>query len=108
MRLTRKYLPVKVIGNSMLPTLRPGDFLMIRIGSGFDIGDLVAAKLDGLADQIVVKRIVDFNDHAYWLSGDNVRESNDSRKFGWVKPDQIIGKVTFKYWPSFKKTFRVN
>ena len=92
----------------MLPTLSPGDFLMIRIGAGFEIGDLVAAKVDGLVDQMVVKRIVDFNDHAYWLSGDNIRESDDSRKFGWVEKDQIIGKVILKYWPSFKMTFKVN
>jgi phage repressor protein C with HTH and peptisase S24 domain len=108
MRLTKKYLPVRVIGNSMLPTLTPGDFLVIKIGGNIQIGDLVAFKQGEVVGQLLIKRVVDLRDAAYWVSGDNVKESDDSRKFGWVESNQIIGKVIFKYWPRFKKSFKVN
>jgi signal peptidase I len=35
----------------------------------------------------------------YFLAGDNRNRSNDSRKFGPVPYDHIIGKVLFRYWP---------
>lgn len=34
-----------------------------------------------------------------WVMGDNRRNSVDSRVFGFVDEEQIIGKVDFRYWP---------
>ncbi len=36
---------------------------------------------------------------AYFVLGDNRRESEDSRRFGPVPARAIIGKVWFTYWP---------
>lgn len=35
----------------------------------------------------------------YFLLGDNLSRSIDSRHFGTVSGDYIIGKVMFRYWP---------
>lgn len=35
----------------------------------------------------------------YFLMGDNRNRSNDSRNFGPVTHEHIIGKVLFRYWP---------
>jgi hypothetical protein len=32
----------------------------------------------------------------YWLEGDHP-SSSDSRKWGWLKEDQVIGKVLLRY-----------
>jgi signal peptidase I len=31
--------------------------------------------------------------------GDNRRQSNDSRAWGFARADQIIGRVMLRYWP---------
>ena len=36
----------------------------------------------------------------YWVMGDNRTGSSDSRAFGTVPRDHIIGKAWFSYWPS--------
>ena len=38
-------------------------------------------------------------DEAYFVLGDNRRESEDSRRFGPVPAKAVIGKVWFIYWP---------
>ena len=89
----------------MLPTLQPGDFLLVKRTQDFFIGDLVVV-LHG--ENKLIKRVVDEQQNQIWLSGDNVKESNDSRFFGWVDKDQVLGKVILKYWPTLKTNFKVN
>ncbi len=69
------------------------------------MGDLVVV-LHG--ENKLIKRVVDEQQNQIWLSGDNVKESNDSRFFGWVDKDQVLGKVILKYWPKLKTNFKVN
>ncbi|MFY9326292.1 MAG: S26 family signal peptidase [Candidatus Nanopelagicales bacterium] len=102
--MAKKYIPVRVLGDSMRPTVLTGDFLMVKRTLQYRIGDLVVVQL---AEQQLVKRIVDANAEQVWLSGDNVKASDDSRKFGWIEKNQIVGKVLFRYWPKLKFSFKV-
>ena len=44
-------------------------------------------------DKEMVKRVQEVQGHEYFVQGDNKKESTDSREFGWVKKEEIIGKV---------------
>jgi len=37
-------------------------------------------------------------DH-YWVMGDNRVNSKDSRSFGFITKNQIVGRVFFRIWP---------
>ena len=89
----------------MLPTLQPGDFLLVKRTQDFFIGDLVVV-LQG--ENKLIKRVVDEQQNQIWLSGDNVRQSNDSRDFGWMDKNQVFGRVILRYWPKIKSSFKVN
>ena len=41
----------------------------------------------------------------YLVAGDNAEHSEDSRKFGPIKKEQIVGKLSFCYWPLEKFGF---
>lgn len=43
-----------------------------------------------------LKRISKIKMDQYWVKGDNKKDSIDSRKFGPILKDQIIGKVIYK------------
>ena len=36
---------------------------------------------------------------AYFVMGDNRGNSNDSRSFGPITRDEIVGRVWLRYWP---------
>lgn len=42
-----------------------------------------------------IKRISQVKDNKYFVVGDNKKNSLDSRKFGWVAKEQILGKMIF-------------
>lgn len=37
--------------------------------------------------------------NTFFVLGDNLTDSIDSREYGLITENQIIGKVIFKYWP---------
>jgi len=75
----------------MLPILKPGqDVLVWCWFVKLKVGDLVAFKKDGKG---MIKRIESFNGRGIFVSGDNESGSTDSRTFGPIKKNQIIGKV---------------
>ena len=44
-------------------------------------------------------------DDMYLVLGDNRENSLDSRKIGLIKKEDIIGKVSFRFWPINKLKF---
>lgn len=79
---------------SMLPTLAPGDTVLVwRFGSP-KVGDIVVLNPEGLSAMgPVIKRVGKIRNDRYFLVGDNAAKSTDSRQFGWVERKEIIGRV---------------
>ena len=98
------------VGPSMMPTFNPS-------------GDVVLATSPTNPTQLVFKRVVgvggDVIDVPYsngrnfrvtttrvrvpvgsvWLQGDNARNSTDSRDYGPVPEDMILGRAIVRVWP---------
>ncbi len=78
----------------MLPTLKPGqDILVFCWFLRLKKGDLVVFKKNG---KELIKRVQKIHNEEYFVIGDNKKESTDSRRFGWIKKSEIIGKVIYQ------------
>jgi nickel-type superoxide dismutase maturation protease len=95
------FMRVRVEGESMLPVLRPGDWLVVRRGAEVLAGDLVVARLPGDPAKMIVKRAAWRAEDGWWLESDNQRAPGrkDSWDFGAVPPSLVVGRVVFRYWP---------
>jgi nickel-type superoxide dismutase maturation protease len=81
-------------GKSMNPTLKDGEVVLVDRAGKIEVGDIVVAKHPIERNSEVVKRIERINGHGhYFLVGDNLEDSNDSRHFGAVTKEYIRGKV---------------
>jgi nickel-type superoxide dismutase maturation protease len=87
---------VLVEGPSMLPTLRPGDCLVVRSGARVRPGDVVVARFLARPELLVVKRVVRQVDGGWWLESDNPAVTDDSRRYG---PARVLSRVVLRYWP---------
>jgi len=96
------YLRVAVAGDSMLPTLSDGDFLLcrkVRGVAGVREGDVVVLERPDRPGLLVVKRVVRREGHGWWVEGDNAAASDDSRLFGPVSHACVVARVVSRYWP---------
>ena len=83
----------------MAPTLTPGDRVIIRLLNADDplppIGSIVVAWHPKAEATRIVKRLTGCTDDGLLLLlGDNPSESSDSRQFGTVGRNLLIGAVT--------------
>ncbi|MER7545388.1 nickel-type superoxide dismutase maturation protease [Actinomadura sp.] len=97
----RRLRPVEVTGESMLPGLRPGDWLIVRSGARPAPGAVVVAEHPGRPGLLIVKRAVRRTDEGWWLESDNQRAAGrqDSWDFGAVPDGLVVGRVVARYWP---------
>ncbi|KAF8938589.1 hypothetical protein BGZ47_008516 [Haplosporangium gracile] len=113
-------------GPSMLPTLNmTGDIVgfehLTQRFSKLDTGDLVVAVSPIDPSKLVCKRVIGVpgdkvvidpvSPHRqyitvppghYWLMGDNLSNSTDSRAYGPVSGGLVLGRVFARLWPSPK------
>ena len=87
---------VLVEGPSMLPTLRPGDCLLVRRPRRVRTGSVVVARFPTRPDLLVVKRAVRPDGGLWWVEGDNPAVTDDSRRYG---PAEVVAVVVLRYWP---------
>jgi len=86
----------------MLPTLRPGDRLLVRHGRRPRPRDLVVARfVDGT---VVVKRAVERRTTrdgrpGWWLLSDHPEAGVDSRHRGVVPENDVIAVAVARLWP---------
>jgi nickel-type superoxide dismutase maturation protease len=98
-------LRVKVAEHSMEPALRPGDWLLVRRTRRVRAGQIVLARHPGRPDLLIVKRAarrVEGDGEVgggWWLESDNPDAGAvDSRRFGAVPRELIVGRVLGRYW----------
>jgi nickel-type superoxide dismutase maturation protease len=95
----------EVTGDSMVPTLAPGDrLLVLRLGHRKFLrpGSLVmvaAPPVPGRPAQMV-KRLVDHHGSTVAVVGDNPDASTDSRSFGRLPLRSVTGLVFYRYAPA--------
>jgi phage repressor protein C with HTH and peptisase S24 domain len=77
----------------MAPTFRPGQVVVIRRTSHVSVGDIVMFRHDGIEK---IKRVARAETGRLYLLGDNPQASTDSRNFGWVGTENLIGRIV---WP---------
>lgn len=98
------WLRVAVRGPSMVPTLAPGEWVLVRLGVAPRPGAVVLVRRP---ERLVLKRLVRVTgDGRYWVEGDNAAASDDSRTYGPVERADIRGEVRWRYYP-FARAGRV-
>ncbi|WP_141577831.1 nickel-type superoxide dismutase maturation protease [Actinomadura sp. WMMA1423] len=97
----RRLATVEVTGDSMLPGLRPGDWLVVRTGARPAPGDVVVAEHPERPGLLIVKRVSHRSGDGWWLESDNqrARGRRDSWDFGAVPDPLLKGRVMARYWP---------
>jgi nickel-type superoxide dismutase maturation protease len=89
----------EVTGVSMVPTLLHGDQLLVRYGARLTPGCVAVLRHPLQQDLLVVKRLVERRDGGWWVLGDNPDAEGDSRVFGAVPPELVLGRVLARYRP---------
>lgn len=92
----------------MVPTLLPGDRVLVVAGFGpfrpaLRVGDLVALVDPRDAERTMIKRIAGFDDGGVVVRGDNEALSTDSRHFGPVSRRALRGRVVYRYHPESRR-----
>ncbi len=64
------------------------------------VGDVVALRDPREENRVIVKRVAGIEAHGFRVEGDNESESTDSRHFGPVRSDLVVGRVVRRYWPA--------
>lgn len=86
-----------VEGNSMSPTLENGEKIFIKSAKKIEVGDIVLAKHPYKKSVKILKRVAEITeDGKLNLIGDNPSESSDTRSFGLILTENVIGKAVSK------------
>jgi phage repressor protein C with HTH and peptisase S24 domain len=84
----------RIVGDSMLPTLRAGSIIVASgLARKIQTDDIIIIRHEGAEK---VKRVINVNIDKIYIEGDNKLRSTDSRHFGWLNSSDILGKVI---WP---------
>ncbi len=100
--LFRRRRRFRVTGDSMRPLLRPGDEVLVDPRAYRRRppapGDLVVARHPYQTGVKLIKRVQEVDEHGRCrLIGDNPLYSSDSRSFGRITPENILGRVTSRF-----------
>jgi len=88
----------------MVPTLSPGDWLLVDPlayrDAGPAVGDIVVAPDPREPTRLLVKRVGGvIADGSLELRGDSPDASTDSRTFGLLPASAVTGRAWARYWP---------
>lgn len=81
----------RVVGHSMSPMLEPGRLIIATTFLGkLKAGQVVVLRKNG---RELIKRIERVDTGRVYVIGDNPGSSTDSRHFGWLSTDTVVGRV---------------
>jgi nickel-type superoxide dismutase maturation protease len=91
---------VAVTGPSMEPTVREGDWLLVRqMRRQPRVGELVIAADPRDPARLLVKRVSAVSGDQVTVIGDRPERSTDSRDFGALPSSAILGRPLLRYAP---------
>jgi signal peptidase I len=99
---------VELRGDSMSPNYNDGDWLLFRVLPAKSKANQLVGKVVLIqrqsefgTDFLQVKRVTQVSDRnnitEIWVEGDNKGESTDSRSWGPLNSDEVIGKLILRY-----------
>ena len=112
--LSRVVTRAQIEGWSMAPLLREGERVLVnRLVYRLRpprAGDIVLARVAAVPGGWTIKRVAGVNAHtsdgrsaprmaAIMLIGENLAASTDSRHFGPIPGNDVLGRAWYRYWP---------
>jgi len=83
----------KIAESSMEPTLRSGDFVLVNTLARPKVGDVIVAR-HPTEEKLLTKRVAEISSPTkIFVLGDNAAQSQDSRHFGEIDRELVVGKV---------------
>ena len=116
--VAKLFKAVEVRGDSMSPNYNDGDWLLFRLLPAKSKAKSKAQELVGKVvliqresefgtDFLQVKRVTQVSNSSnsssdafktdFWVEGDNKEKSTDSRSWGALNSDEVIGKLILRY-----------
>ena len=94
----------RVSGLSMCPCLLDGEEVIAKVKDyNLQVNDVIVLYHPFRSKLIMIKRIKQImvdkerENKKYFVQGDNISASTDSRNFGWINENLIIGKVICRF-----------
>lgn len=96
--VNKNYRVVVVEGRSMEPTLHDNQVCILQLNTNLTDGDIVVVDAKDIPSVNVTSVIKRYNEskstaQKIYITGDNITNSFDSRKFGLIDRSNIIGKI---------------
>lgn len=85
---------IEVVGDSMYPTYRNGEYLQSRRVTKTE--KLIEGKVyvyKSPTNEVVIKRLQHITPYGLFFVGDNIQCSFDSRSYGYIPRENVIAKI---------------
>ena len=84
----------------MEPALRAGDWIVVSsLSRPPEVGSIVLVRDPRDPSNLMLKRVAGVADGACTVLGDRAEESTDSRTFGPVPLQNVVGRALLRYGP---------